>query len=283
MIKNDFDEEIKYKLYRSVREILHPTISKRNISNYKIILDEDILPIRIYYPKKISNIKKIIIYIKGDGNITECTGRYSDICKMFSEKTNNLVIAIEYNKTKNKYKEMYQKIYDTVKYLYKELERNNIENSNITLVGDSTGCNIITGINYLNKNDFSVQKEILFYPTISLEYFGNTEYNSILKNSEFNPGLLGNLKKYYSYICGEENLSDELLNPLKVEEIENKTNTMVLVGNVDLMKDEAKAYSEKTGNSSFYVELPFLSHGFLKKIEEESEQEIFDKVNEFLI
>lgn len=283
MIKNEFDEEVKYKLYRSVREILHPTISKRNISNYKIILDEELLPIRVFYPKKISNINKVIIFIRGDGNITECTGEYSNICKMFSEKTDNLVIAIEYKKNKKKYKEMYQLIYNTVKFLYKELERNNIDNKNITLMGDSTGCNIITGINYLNKNDFSVQKEILFYPTVSLEYFGNSVYNSIQKNSEFNPGLLSNLKKYYSYICGEENLNDKLLNPLKVGEIENKTNTMILVGNVDLMKDEAKAYSEKIGNSSLYVELPFLSHGFLKRIEEESEQEIFDKVNEFLI
>jgi hypothetical protein len=86
MIQNEFDEEIKYKLYRSVREILHPTISKRNISNYKIILDEEILPIRIFYPKKISNIKKVIIFIRGDGNITECIGEYSNICKMFCNR-----------------------------------------------------------------------------------------------------------------------------------------------------------------------------------------------------
>lgn len=282
MIQNEFDGEIKYKLYRSVREILHPTISKRNISNYKIIVDEDLLPIRVFYPKKISNLNKIIIFIRGDGNITECTGEYSNICKMFSEKTSNLVIAIEYKKVKNNYKEMYQKIYDTVKYLYKELERNNIENNHITLVGDSTGGNIIAGINYLNKNDFSIQKEILFYPTVSLEYFGNTKYNSITKNNEFNPGLLNSLKKYYSYICSEENIKDELLNPLQVEN--NITpNTLVLVGNVDLIKDEAKDYCEKIGNISSYIELPFLSHGFLKKIEEESEQEIFDKINEFLI
>ena len=283
MIQNEFDEEIKYKLYRSVREILHPTISKRNISNYKIIVDEDLLPIRVFYPKKISNLSKVMIFIRGDGNITECTGEYSNICKMFSEKTDNLVIAIEYKETKHKYKEMYKKIYETVKFLYKELERNNIDNNNITLVGDSTGGNIIAGINYLNNNEFSIQKEILFYPTVSLEYFGDTKYNSIKKNDEFNPGLLSSLKKYYTYICSEESITDKLLNPLQVEEKGINPNTLVLVGNVDLIKDEAKDYCDKIGSSNSYIELPFLSHGFLKKIEEESEQEIFDKINEFLI
>ena len=42
-MKNQFDNEIKYKLFRSVREVLHPTISKKNISDYRIIISENIL------------------------------------------------------------------------------------------------------------------------------------------------------------------------------------------------------------------------------------------------
>ena len=38
----NFDTEKKYRLYRTVYEILHPTISKKNISNYKIIVDENL-------------------------------------------------------------------------------------------------------------------------------------------------------------------------------------------------------------------------------------------------
>ena len=60
MINNEFDEEIKYKLFRTVNEILHPTISKKNISDYKIIMDDDILPVRVFYPKKVTSIDKVI-------------------------------------------------------------------------------------------------------------------------------------------------------------------------------------------------------------------------------
>lgn len=62
MRHNEFDDELKYKLYRTVKEILHPTISKRNISNYKIIVDEKLIPVRIFYPKKVTNMNKVIIY-----------------------------------------------------------------------------------------------------------------------------------------------------------------------------------------------------------------------------
>ena len=54
-IGDNFGEVEKYKLYRTVYEILHPTISKKNISNYKVVFDEKILPVLVYYPTKISN------------------------------------------------------------------------------------------------------------------------------------------------------------------------------------------------------------------------------------
>ena len=60
---DDFGTEDTYKLYRTIYEILHPTISKKNISNYKIIIQENLIPLRIFYPKKISKIDKIIIYL----------------------------------------------------------------------------------------------------------------------------------------------------------------------------------------------------------------------------
>ena len=48
MKHNEFDNEEKYRLYRTVKDLLHPSISKKNISNYKIIINDDILPLRIF-------------------------------------------------------------------------------------------------------------------------------------------------------------------------------------------------------------------------------------------
>ena len=42
----------KYKLYRTLYDIIHPSISRKNITNYNIIINEKLLPLQIYYPKK---------------------------------------------------------------------------------------------------------------------------------------------------------------------------------------------------------------------------------------
>ena len=277
MVK-EFDENNKYRLYRSVKDILHPSISKKNVSNYNIIINDDILPIQVFYPKKITDVKKIIIFIHGHGKVTDCEGKYADICKLISTKTGNILIAIEYEDLKDNYKKMYQDIYETVKYLYHSLEKNNIDSKNICLMGDSTGANIITGINYLNDNEFKIEKEILFYPTINLNYYDKSKYESISKNNEFNMGLLSNLRSYYEYIGIKDNLDDLLLRPLEHKEVPK---TLILVGKVDSLLDETREYSENIKNIKL-VELEFSSHGFLKRLDEDIEKEVFSSIKKFL-
>ncbi|MBE6158197.1 MAG: hypothetical protein E7160_05365, partial [Firmicutes bacterium] len=63
---NNFGKDNKYKLYRTMYEIIHPTISKKNISNYRIVLDDGIAPIRVFYPNKVSKLDSVIIYIPGE-------------------------------------------------------------------------------------------------------------------------------------------------------------------------------------------------------------------------
>lgn len=276
MVQNEFDNEIMYKLFRTVTEILHPTISKKNISNYKIIIDEEILPVRVFYPKKVSNLDKAIIYIHGNGIVTDCTEKYSDICKKISSKTDRLVIAIEYNEDKHKYKEMYNDIYNTVKYLYKELNRNTIETENICLIGDSTGASIISSINYLNKNEIDIKKEILFYPVLTNNH---PDYKSLKTNADFNIGLIDNIDKYYKYIAYKKDFDDILLNPNK-QDIKYPS-TLVLVGKVDSLKDEINEYFKNIKNVK-YVEIPFSSHGFLKEMDKELETEIFTEIKKFI-
>lgn len=277
MIQNEFDSEIKYRLFRTVTEILHPTISKKNISDYKIIIDEEILPVRVFYPKKVSNLDKVIIYVHGNGIITDCNEKYSDICKTITKKTDRLLIAVEYSEEKHKYKSMYNEIYNTVKYLYRELERNNIDPTNICLVGDSTGASIITGINYLNNNEIKIEKEILFYPVITNDH---SKYESVIQNENFNIDLITNIDKYYSFITYKKDLNDKLLNPLK-QEVKVEPNILFLVGKVDSLKDEIREYAKKIKNSK-YVEIPFSSHGFLKDMDKELETEVFSEIKKFI-
>ena len=251
------------KLYRNINELLHPAISKKNISNYTIIIDEDILPVQVYYPKKVSHIEKVIIFIHGSSTITECN--YMDIYKLFAKNTDSLVIAVEYDDVN--YKKMYKDIFKTVSFIHKGLVRNNIDSNNITLIGDSTGCNIITGINYLNKKEIDIKKEVLFYPVISLDY-EKAKYDSMIKNKDFNLGILTKLRSYYEKI---EYKSDKLLKPLELKDYDGIPKTLIVVGKVDSLRDEAKEYYDKLNSNNEYKELEntisfFICCGIIKMV-----------------
>ena len=96
MFRDNFSTEEKYKLFRNMYEVIHPTISKKNISSYRIVLDENILPVRVFYPKKLANINSVIIFIPGEGRISNCYGEYDNIFREMAIKCDKLVIALDY-------------------------------------------------------------------------------------------------------------------------------------------------------------------------------------------
>src|SRR5574344_915538 len=172
-MKNDFDDFERYKLYRDVYEIIHPTISKKNISNYKIVLKDNLLPLRVFYPEKITPETKIIIYFHGSGNLNSNHHIYSKVCKNIVKNTNTMLIAIDYpDFKKNSYSSVVANCYSILKYLYNNLEELGILNSNIILMGDSIGATIVISLSLMVrlKKDFIINKEILLYPIISGNY-----------------------------------------------------------------------------------------------------------------
>lgn len=262
-MKNEFDTEIKYKLFRTVNEILHPTISKRNISDYKIIMDDDILPVRVFYPKKVTDINKVIIYVHGNGKVTDCEGEYSSICKNFATKTNTMLVAVEYNEFKNNYKKILDEVKRCITYLYDKLIINNIDKDSIIVMSDSTGCHIINSI------ELPVKKEILLYPVLSTKYKKDS-YESINKNEDFNIGLIERINEYFKDTLDKD-----------VSIIDNSINKIVLIGNVDSLKDEVCEYYKDKENTKL-IEMPFSSHGFIKDMDKELAGEVFTAINKFI-
>lgn len=270
MAKNEFDKDIKYRLYRTVKELLHPTISKKNISEYKIIIKDDLLPLYVYYPKKVSTMEKVLIYIHGDSKITECENSYPEICNKLAINTDSIVMAIDYPKMKKNFINIYTEIYNTVKHINSELNELN-KNIKIVLAGDSTGCNIINGINYLNKKEINITKEIFFYPVLNTK-----KIMAPAEHELFNPNLLLDIENYFKSIADNNNLTSDILNYNG-----NMPNTLIVIGNIDPLKSVVEDYSKNNKNIQ-YTEIAFASHGFLKKADKEAEIDTYNAVNKFI-
>ena len=267
MIENEFDNDTKYRLFRTVREILHPTISKKNISDYIVVMSDETLPIRVFYPKKISDIKKIIIFVHGDGKITSCHGRYSNICKDISIRLDSLVIGLEYDEEKPM-KETIKEIKETISYIYDGLEKNDKKDEDIVLMGDSTGCILIESI---HKKELvsKIKKEIFCYPLLSINFL-DEKYPSVERNMEFNM----NLKKDTEDFFKKNDIP-------KTKESKNEIKQLILVGTVDSTIDGIKDYYKEKEYSKI-VDLPFASHGFLRNMDQELSEEFYQEISDFL-
>lgn len=276
---NEFEKEEKYKLYRTVREILHPTISKRNISNYKIIVGEEYIPLRVYYPKKVSNITRIMIYIHGNSKITLCEEKYSEISQRLAKDLDTLVISVDYDEREKDINKTFNDIYETIKYVYEGLLRVEVLRENITIAGDSNGASIILGIIDRLTNELKVEKLILFYPVLSGEYFKETKYKSIKEDSALNNGLIKRLKSFYKDKVFPE--TEEKLFHLKSKDHHEYPKTLVLSGNTDVLKDESQDFSTKSSNITLSI-IPFADHGFLNTKDKEIIREYNNSIKSFL-
>lgn len=288
MLGDNFSKEQKYKLYRTVEEIIHPTISKKNISNYKIVIKEDLVPVLVFYPKKISNLMSAIIFIPGDGFVSGCRDEYSNICKEISSECDKLVIALDYFEMDNKFPNTLDICYKTVMYLLDELEKNSIFRDNVILMGDSTGANLVSSITLKNIsfNDNKICKEILLYPVLSGEYFGKSKYESISKNSEVDLLTIKRLENFMGkYVSSKRKMKDPLVFPLLNKDFSNYPKTLVVTGNLDPLKDEGFEYYKRldaAGSKCYYSDIKFAAHGFLSSSDLEIKTELYRVINDFI-
>ena len=265
---NSFEKGFKYKLYRTVYEVVHPTISKKNISSYRIMFKDDILPVRVFYPKKVSNINRIIFYIAGFGDVTGCTAKYGDICKRIALKTDTLVIALDMDDIDDdNYLDVYELCYKTCLYLNEELEKLNIDDLKIFLTGDSLGANMAMSI--CKDEEFSSYNMILFYPVLS----------SKCLDREIDYEVLKSLKRHF---LDKKLLDNSLVFPLINTDYKYKNNTLFIVGDADPIKDDVLSYYDLShDNNELYI-VNMYGHGFLDGIDDIALGNLFDKVNEFM-
>lgn len=140
------------KLYRNFYEIIHPSISRKNISEYKIVFNEDIIPVQIFYPKKEIELNSIIIYIQGNK-------AYNNYYENLSLETNQIVILIDRKKDINT-----DDYFNAISYIINEAIKCNINTNNIFIMSDFEGTNILLDMKNKLDNKYSDIRKVLLSP-----------------------------------------------------------------------------------------------------------------------
>ena len=274
---NSFDQTLKYKLYRTVYEIIHPTISKKNISSYRIVFNDDVLPVRVFYPKKVSNISRVIIYVPGVTEVTGCLGDYAEICRNISHETEELVIALDLDHIdSSSFLDVFDWCYRSFLYLRTELEKLGILDNNITLMGDSIGASTILGI--VRKSGIKDSRLVLFYPVVS---------DACLDKSSkgIDSLVIKKIKKFYKeHVKNRKLLSNEIIFPDCNKDYKYENDMLFIVGNADPLKKDILEYYNRINYDGRleFLELEFCGHGFLNEMDEFLVNEVSSKVVDFL-
>ncbi len=282
--KEVFDTQTTYRLYRTVRDIICPSISKENISSYKIVFQDNLLPVQVFYPKKVSDISGIIIYVPGDSVLTKCHDKYAKICSDLAVELDKLIIAIDYYDIQKSYPNSLNKIQEIIEYLYKELKSSGISNKNITLMGDSSGGNFISAITFrlLKNNSNCINKEILLYPLLSGDYYKNSKYSSIKTSIDTNKVFISNLRKYMrNYAKEKKNYLREDVCPILNSNYKNYPKTLIITGDLDPLRDEGKDFFSKLEDAN-YLNIKYATHGFLGTNDFDIKREYLSKIKEFI-
>ena len=282
-VGTDFDQEVRYKLYRTVKDLITPSISKVNISRYRIVFNDSLLPVRVFYPKRVSDIKDVIIYVPGDGTITKCYSKYTEICTNLAIELDKMIIALDYTNIINTYPSSLEKIEEVIKYLYEELISSGITKDNITLMGDSTGGNYISSITFrfIKDNINYIGKEILLYPLLSGDYSKNSKYSSIINAN--NKSFVDSVRRYMkSYASIKDNLKLEDVCPLLNVDYNNYPKTLIITGELDPLKDEAEEFYKHLNNESKYLNINLASHGFINSNDFNIRNKLLNGIKEFI-
>jgi len=274
---DEFDSLERYKLYRSLYEVIHPTISKKNISNYKIVLKDDLVPIRVFYPEKISSIDSFIIYIHGLGEITGNEHSYSSICKELAINTKKLVLAIDYRFGDNyKFPVPLNDCYEVVKYIYQNINSYGIDPNKVVIMGDSFGGNLVASLVLKIKYEgaFVIDKQVLISPIL----------DNNISDTKFNMEFLSIVNKVFKYYISDlDDIDNSLVYPLKENDYSNMPNTLIIVGNGDPYKDFAVKYFQKLGNNNNkFINMELYDHSFFTNSDDGFKKKFYDEINDFI-
>ena len=276
MKNSSFSEDNTYKLYRDVYDIVHPSISKKNISNYSIVLKDDITPIRVFYPKKPTLDTSIILFVPSSTEIFTDKINYSKVCKDISKNTNSIVLGIDYNSSSNNtFNKCEKECYETIKYLYKELKKNKINEEKIILMGDSLGANIITSIiKKTKKNNLNISKVIL--TSIISDKTDDIEKNkvNVIQLNKFN-------EFFNNFIDKDSNF----YYPISANNFEDYPKILLFTGAADPLYEKNKNYYEILKKNNVEVELikiTFADHNILNNNDQDIKDELYKNILEFL-
>jgi len=267
---SDSDEDLEH--YRKIINIktIDPFKVFYDTTNKKIFNGDYQVPVRIYRTKKHKKVENIsvILFLHGGGWVSESIETYNKICKNLADKTNHVVVSVDYRLApEHKFPTALEDCYAVAKALFVNNDLN-INPNNITLVGDSAGGNLAAALSLLarDRGEFMPKRQILIYPCVNCDFSDETPYRSVIENGSDYLLTRKNMIDYVNmYKSCDEDLQSPYFAPILAKDFSNQPKTLIVTAEFDPLRDEGEVYGEKLRVAGNEVEVHRISdalHGF---------------------
>ena len=265
----EVDLKKNYKLYRTVNsKVVTPVKLFYKISDFKINLDDENIPIRIFYPREQTS-DEVFLFFHGGGWVIGDIDTYTKPCASLADATGRRVMSVDYRLApEHPFPCGLRDCYHAAMTICKNSEAFDLNPENIILIGDSAGANLAACVNLAarDNNDFIFKNQILMYPATWNDHSDNSVFDSVrLYGKEY----LLTSKRICDYVDLYIQNPDDLFNPyfapLLSDDLSNQPRTLLITAEYDPLRDEGEAYGEKLqnfGNEVEFYRMKDALHGF---------------------
>jgi len=267
----DLDLKKTYKLQRQITNVAHPFIKPLyEMWDHKVSLGDYDIPVRIFMPSEETAVKKILIFFHGGGWVIGNIDSYTTVCSNMAKQTGHLVISVDYRLAPEyPFPAAPEDCYAVAKEIFSNASLFDVEQEDITLIGDSAGGNLAAVVSLMarDRGEFLPSKQVLLYPATGSNHSETSPYPSIRENGT---DYLLTSKRVNEFIdlykSSDEDLMNPYLAPMLSKDLSKQPRTLIITAQYDPLRDEGEAYGKKLyafGNEVEVYRMKDALHGFI--------------------
>lgn len=213
----------------------------------KILSHDQIVPVRIYPPKRGKGARPVLLFFHGGGWVKGNIDTYDTVCTDMARSTWNWVVSVDYRLAPEN---LFPAGLEDCYAIARELHRKGLAGAarEVTVIGDSAGGNIAAAVSLMaaDRGEFTVSRQILIYPAVNNDHGPSSPFPSVHDNGT---DYLLTSKRICDYMELYQSKPSDRKNPyfapLLAENLENQPRTLIITAEYDPLRDEGEAYGDK--------------------------------------
>ena len=238
----NFNEARKLRANLPKKSVKLPPLA--SVENRQITMrDGANIEIRIYTPMGKGPFP-MIVYYHGGGWVLNDLDTCHESCAQLANESQHIVVSVAYRLAPEyKFPIPVFDAFDSLLWTIDNADTLNGDVHQISVSGDSAGGNLAIAVCQLaSEQSIYIKSQILLYPVTDLSY--DTDSYSIFEKGY---GLDRDVMKWFGdyYINDEQDSSNPLVAPLKLEDFSHLPPACIFVAENDVLRDEALQYAEQ--------------------------------------